>query len=487
MSLPKTLMLQYGDAPRNQNHILEMIGTNNQIKPKIRKQVPSVKRLSCSVDIGWHSLYLHIFQSDLAFSEILVRGGGKSLAPRSGTVVLGGGAAGMMAAIRAAECGEQVILLEANQQLGRKILISGNGRCNLTNLEADAEVHYHGGNPQFRRRVLGQYTLRNTLDFFGGLGVVTREEKRGRLFPLSDQAQSIVDVLEDRLQILGVRIYKNVKVCGLTKGKFFNFHTRDGSRFVAERAIMASGGVSLAKLGADRSGLDLAIGLGHTSSSLYPGLVPLNSPEKYIYKMHGVKVRAQVRASLRKGRYIEDIDDLLFTKYGVSGFTILNLSAQLVPLLDKGPLELEINLFPGRVPEQLSEMLKIRWQDNPHRSLAKSFSGLLSSKLIGPLLEKLELPLDRPVAKISKVQRWYLARTLCSWLVGVDRPRSFEQAEVTIGGIDTGEINPDTLESYLVPGLYFAGEMVDVHADLGGFNFQWAWSSGHLAGSRLGS
>ena len=392
-----------------------------------------------------------------------------------------------MAAIRAAEGGEQVILLEANQQLGRKILISGNGRCNLTNLKADSEEHYHGGNPHFRRQVLGQYSLGKTLDFFDRLGIVTREEKRGRLFPVSDQAQSVVDVLEDRLQVLGVRTFKKVKVCSLVKEEAFDFYSQDGCRFEAERVILASGGISLAKLGADRSGLDLAIGLGHTSTALYPGLVPLNSPESYIQKMQGVKVRAQVRAPLAKSRYIVDIDDLLFTKYGVSGFTILNLSAQLVPILEKGPVELEISLFPGKTPEQVSEILKIRWQDNPHRYLLQSFVGLLSSKLIGPLLEKLELPLQQPVSKISKAQRWYLAQELCSWLVKVDNPRSFDQAEVTIGGIKTGEINPDTLESYLVPGLYFAGEMVDVHADLGGFNFQWAWSSGHLAGRRQGS
>ena len=409
------------------------------------------------------------------------------MAPKAETVVLGGGAAGMMAAIRAAEGGEQVILLEANQQLGRKILISGNGRCNLTNLEADSEGHYHGGNPHFRRRVLGQYSLQKTLDLFARLGIVTREEKRGRLFPVSDQAQSVVDVLEDRLQVLGVRIFKKVKVCSLTKEKAFNFQTQDGGRFVAARVIMASGGISLSKLGADRSGLDLAMGLGHTSTGLYPGLVPLNSPEHYIHKMQGVKVRSEVRAPLLHNRYIVDIDDLLFTKYGVSGFTILNLSAQLVPVLEKGPVELEINLFAGKPPEQVSEILKLRWQDNPHRNLLKSFAGLLSSKLIGPLLEKLELPLERPVSKMSKAQRWYLAQELCSWAVKVDKPRSFEQAEVTIGGIQTGEINPDTLESYLVPGLYFAGEMVDVHADLGGFNFQWAWSSGQLAGARQGS
>ena len=398
------------------------------------------------------------------------------------TVVVGGGAAGMMAAIRAAELGERVVLLEGNPKLGRKVLISGNGRCNLTNLAADSVAHYHGSNPGFIRTVLEQYSLEQTLAFFRELGIETREEKRQRLFPVSDEAGAVVDVLEDRLQILGVRLEKKCKLASLDKSTFFEAQTLDGQRWQADRVVLASGGVSMAKLGADGSGLKMAEGFGHTCTPLYPGLVPLVSPDKYVGKMQGVRVRAEVSALLSEHRKLRDTDDLLFTNYGVSGFTILNLSAQLVPRLEKGPAELKVNFFPGKVPEQVSEILKHRWETHPHRSLALSFAGLLSRKLVIPLLEKLGFPWEEQVARMTKAQRWHLAQALCAWPVAVEGTRSFDHAEVTIGGIRTDDVNPETLESYLVPGLFFAGEVLDVHGDLGGFNLQWAWSSGWVAG-----
>ena len=403
------------------------------------------------------------------------------------TIVVGGGAAGMMAAISAAEQGDKVALMEGNPQLGKKILVSGNGRCNLTNIDADSIEHYHGGNPRFIDSVIEQYPLQQTLGFFRKLGLETKEEKRGRLFPVSDQAQAVVDVLEDCLQVLGVDVIKNGKVSVLDSKGGFKLQTSDGRSWEAARVVMASGGISLAKLGADRSGLNLTEDLGHTCTSLYPGLVALVSPDKYLQRLQGVKVRAEVRAPVSGNKVIVDTDDLLFTKYGVSGFTILNLSAQLVPLLEKGSVELLVSFFPGKTAEQISEMLKLRWEKNPHRSLGLSFAGLLSSKLTRPLLERLEMSLEQPVSQIFKAQRWDLARALGSWPIRVCKPRPFDYAEVTIGGIRTSEINPDTLESYLVPGLYIAGEMVDVHGDLGGFNFQWAWSSGYLAGQCRGA
>ena len=403
------------------------------------------------------------------------------------TTVVGGGAAGMMAAIVAAQAGEKVALLEGNAQLGRKILISGNGRCNLTNLTADDSKHYHGSHPHFTRSALRQFRLEDTLAFFEDLGLVFREEKRQRLFPVSDQAQSVVDLLEDRMLYLGVQIEKNSKVIKAERDELFALQVADGRSFKSERIIMASGGISLAKLGADRSGMDLARTLGHQVTDLMPGLVPLISRDRYLAKMQGVKVRAEVSVETKGGRTIADTDDLLFTKYGVSGFTIINLSARLVPQMQQRPITLKVNLFPGESPEALSQLLQERWQRHPHRSLQLSFAGLLSSKIVRPLLDHLGYDRDCRVGQIDKGRRWKLAKGLTEWSIEASEPRPFDYAEVTIGGINTDEINPDTLESYLVPGLYFAGEMVDVHADLGGFNFQWAWSSGTLAGRRMGS
>ena len=405
-------------------------------------------------------------------------------------IVIGGGAAGMLAAIVAAEAGERVTLLEGSGKLGRKILISGNGRCNLTNRAADALSHYHGTHPRFVRSALDQFRLEETLAFFAALGIEFREEKRQRLFPVSDQAQSVVDLLADRMRCLGVHVETNAKVVGMgraSSSSLFELRDAEGQRYTAARVIMASGGVSLARLGADRSGMDLAVAMGHRLTDLKPGLVPLISPEKYLARMQGLKIRAEVRVALKGGREAVDTDDLLFTKYGVSGFTILNLSARLVPELGAKRAVLRVNFFPGRSPEAISQLLKERWQRHPHRSLELSFAGLLSSKLVRPLLDHLGFDAAQRVDQFGKGARWQLAQHLTNWPIAVSGPRPFDYAEVTIGGVRTEDINPDTLESFLVPGLYFAGEMVDIHADLGGFNFQWAWASGVLAGRRLGS
>ena len=396
----------------------------------------------------------------------------------------------MLAAIVAAEAGERVTLLEGSGKLGRKILISGNGRCNLTNKAADDLRHYHGTHPRFVRSALDQFRLDETLAFFTDLGIEFREEKRQRLFPVSDQAQSVVDLLADRMRCLGVCVGTNAKVVGMSRASdssHFELRDAEGQCYSGARVILASGGVSLARLGADRSGMDLAVGLGHRLTDLKPGLVPLISPEKYVARMQGLKVRAEVRVTLKGGREAIDTDDLLFTKYGVSGFTILNLSARLVPELGAQQAVLRVNFFPGRSSEAISQLLKERWQRHPHRSLELSFAGLFSSKLVRPLLDHLGFDAAQRVDQLGKGARWQLAQSLTSWPIAVSGPRPFDYAEVTIGGVRTEDINPDTLESFLVPGLYFAGEMVDIHADLGGFNFQWAWASGVLAGRRLGS
>lgn len=402
------------------------------------------------------------------------------------TAVIGGGAAGMVAAISAASQGQRVILFEKGDKLGKKILISGNGRCNLTNISADDIRHYHGAPPSFMRAVLSHFPVRDTLAFFADLGVEVHEEKRGRLFPRSNQAQSVVDVLADRMAVLGVEVCLETEITSIEPLEAFYIKTTAGTKYATERVVMASGGISAPKMGADRLGMDLAVGLGHELTELLPGLVALESKEKYLKAMQGVKVVAEVGTTLGGRESIIDHDDLLIAAYGVSGFTILNLSARIVPQLTRDSVDLEVNLFPTMTAEALSELLKDRWSRNGHRTLLTSFSGLLNSKLIGAILRHGGFAIDRSVTSVSKEDRWRLAKLLTQWKIPVFRPRGFEYAEVTIGGIKTNAINPNTLESYIVPGLYFAGEMLEVHGDLGGFNFQWAWASGMLAGKGLG-
>ena len=269
------------------------------------------------------------------------------------TIVVGGGAAGMMGAIAAAQQGGKVVLLEGNNKLGRKILISSNGRCNLTNIDADNARHYHSRIPAFVKPALRAFSVCDTLNFFADLGIAVKEEKRGRLFPQSNQAQAIVDVLEDRMGQLGVDVVRGEKVLQMSRAEKFSAVGISGEIWEADRVILACGGVSLKKLGADRSGIDIAVAMGHSCTRLYPGLVALESPDDWVHRMQGCKVWAEVRSCVSSRRSVVDTDDLLFTKYGISGFTVLNLSAQLVPLLDRAPIEIEINLFPGKSAETL--------------------------------------------------------------------------------------------------------------------------------------
>ena len=403
------------------------------------------------------------------------------------TAVLGGGAAGLVAAISAASEGQKVILFEKGDKLGKKILISGNGRCNLTNRTADDVGHYHGAPPSFIKRVLNHLSLDQTLSFFSDLGIEVHEEKRGRLFPKSNQAQSVVDVLADKMEQLGVKVCLHTEICALEPGKYFKLETAERQVYQARRVIIASGGVSAGKMGADGKGMEMAANLGHEITDLKPGLVALESKEKYLRTMQGVKVVAEVEPEIPGKNRVMDCDDLLIASYGVSGFTILSLSARVVPHLKDGPVNLRVNLFPGQNMQSVSDLLGRRWAKNPHRSLEMSFSGLLNRKLVRSLLKHGSFNGEQVVEKISDKTRDDIANLLTGWSIPVYRPRDFEYAEVTIGGIKTGAINPDTLESYIIPGLYFAGEMLEVYGDLGGFNFQWAWASGMLAGKGLGS
>jgi predicted Rossmann fold flavoprotein len=397
-------------------------------------------------------------------------------------VVVGGGAAGLAAAASAAARGRRVVLLEGGDRLGRKILASGNGRCNLTNVDADAPHHYHGGHRGFVGPALQRFPVRATLAWFGRLGLETRQETRGRVFPLSDQARAVVAVLADQVAVTGVSTVMGTRVRQLCPvGEGFEVRTT-GATWRCRRVILATGGPSAPRLGADRSGIDLACQLGHHAGPLLPGLVPLVSPDPWVRQMQGARVQASVSAPLDGKRRAQDRGELLFTAYGVSGPVVLNLSAQLVPLLAHGPVELAVDLFPGRSPEDLSQTLQARWEANPHRGLADSFVGLLPDRMAGPLLGSLGLPAALGVKAATKQQRWHLALGLHAWRLAVTAPRPLDFAEVTIGGIRTDEVHPETLESRLVPGLHMAGEMLDVHGDLGGFNLQWAWSSGWSAG-----
>jgi predicted Rossmann fold flavoprotein len=401
------------------------------------------------------------------------------------TLIVGGGAAGLMAAIAAADRGEQVTLLEKNDRLGRKILISGNGRCNLLNSEADSS-YFHGSDPDFARTALETFPVEDTLAFFRDLGIETRVEKRGRVFPASNQATSVVRLLEDRAVRAGIKIVYSADVSGLNKDESFSLWTADGQKFTADRVIMTTGGTAAPSIGGSDDGIRLVCALGHRRTALFPGLGPLETDRSALHKLQGVRAMVSAKA-LVDGKVVkEDEWELLFRFYGLSGLITFNLSEAVAPYVDDGNVSVRINFFPGLTADELEEKLRHRWNRHPHRTAAFSFTGLLPDKIPPVLLPLMHVPPDRPSGGISAQDGRRIAEGLTDWEVKVVASRPFAEAEVMIGGIVTDDVDPKTLESKIVPGLYLAGEMLDVHGDLGGFNFQWAWSSGWVAGQGEG-
>ena len=386
-----------------------------------------------------------------------------------------------MAAIAAADRGERVTLLEKNTALGRKILISGNGRCNLMNLDQDP-CHYHGSNPDFARHALNAFPVERSLHFFRDLGIETRVEDRGRVFPMSNRASSVAELLEDRARTSGVRIVQAADATEIRGGRPFRVRALDGRCFSADRVILAAGGKTAPSLGGSEDGIRIARDMGHRCTPLFPGLVPLETERSVLHKLQGVRMTVSADATV-DGRVIKSDEwELLFRFYGLSGPVILNLSEAVAPFIGDHLVVMRLNFFPGFTPDLLDGFLRTRWTRHPHRSAAFSFSGVLPEKVPQVLLPLTGISPDQRVGEISSRSRRQLVRCLTGWDIRITDTRSFAEAEVMVGGLSTEEVNPRTLESKIVPGLYFAGEMLDVHGDLGGFNFQWAWSSGWVAG-----
>ena len=397
------------------------------------------------------------------------------------TLIVGGGAAGLMAAIAAADQGDRVTLLEKNDRLGRKILISGNGRCNLLNTDSDPS-HFHGGNPEFAEQVLNAFPVEDTLAFFHDLGIETRVERRGRVFPASNQATSVVRLMEDRAIRAGIKIMYSADLAELWQGDSFQARTADGRSFDADRVVMTTGGTSAPSIGGSDDGIRLVCALGHKCTAVFPGLGPLETERSTLHKLQGVRAMVAAKAMVDGKVVKEDEWELLFRFYGLSGLVIFNLSEAIAAVVDAGGSSVRINFFPGLNADELEEKLRQRWNRHPHRSVAFSFTGLLPDKIPPVLLPLMDVAPDRPSAGISAEEGLKIAKGLTEWDVRVLKSRGWAEAEVMVGGIDTRDVDPETMESRIVPGLYLAGEMLDVHGDLGGFNFQWAWSSGWVAG-----
>lgn len=404
---------------------------------------------------------------------------------RKHVLIIGGGASGIMAAITAARQGARVTILERNPRIGKKILATGNGRCNYTNVKADISC-YQGENPSFASSALAAFSVTDTLDFFEKLGIAPKIEEEGKVFPMSDQASSILDVLMFELKETGVKVICDAYVQSIVeKNQLFTLTLENGSQLSGDRVILAGGGKAMPSTGSDGNAYELAQKLGHSLTPLFPALVQLKLEGSFYKQIEGVKFPGTAEIIHNHKTLARDSGDILFGNYGVSGPPILQISRKAGELLQENKeATLKINLLDMFTREELQDHLSRRFKYNPQKTLEFSLVGLVNKRLIPVLLKEAGFSDGKsPVSALTAREIDKIISILQNWRFLIRGTKSWPSAQVTAGGINTKGINPKTMESKLVPGFYLAGEIVDIDGLCGGFNLQWAWSSGFLAGT----
>jgi predicted Rossmann fold flavoprotein len=400
--------------------------------------------------------------------------------------VIGAGPAGCMAAIRASQLGKKVILLERNNSIGHKLLLTGNGRCNLTN-QAEMEVFLEkfGKRGSFFRSAFTTFSNQDLINFFKIGGLEMKVEETGRVFPVTDKSKSVVEVLEINLDEGDVEVLYNYHLEHLHKdGTIFKLHSKKNTIIKASKAIIATGGASYQRTGSTGDGFKLASRLGHRITPLKPGMVPLTVREDWVNSLKGLNLK-RVRLTVVYGdkRRISSVGSLLFTHFGVSGPIILDMSHELVDILEKyGDFKLLIDFEPDKSHEELENQLLDEFQALGKRSLKNYLRIHLPHSMTTPLLEILSIDSIKKLNQISKKERFSILESLKSFPLTITGHLPLDKAMITCGGISKQEINPNTLESRLLDGLHFAGEIISGCAPSGGYNLQMAFSTGYLAG-----
>ena len=394
--------------------------------------------------------------------------------------VIGGGASGLMAAITAKKSGKEVIILERKDRILKKVLITGNGRCNMTNVNADIS-NYFGKNISSVENILNRFTPQDTMDFFNELGIICNEENRGKVYPLSGQASSVVDALRFEAERLGIKIETEFYVRKIEKDGFkFRIYSEDRKKIEAGRVILAAGGQSYPELGSNGSGFELAKELGHSVTKLSPSIVQLKTEKHQVKGLQGIKTDVAVTAYGDNKKICTYDGELLFTDYGISGNVVFNISF-VMPLYKN--VEFEIDFMEKFDYNELYEILKERKRILSHLTMENYFNGMINKKL-GQFLSKVSgiEKLSKPVKDLNDSDIRKLCTVLKKYRVKILETTGFKNAQVTAGGVSLDEVNAETLESKIVKGLYFSGEVLDVYGECGGFNLQWAWASGYIAG-----
>ena len=404
---------------------------------------------------------------------------------RYDVIVVGGGAAGMLAAIFAARNGKEVVLLEQNEKLGKKLFITGKGRCNFTNA-CDTEDLFQNvvTNPKFLYSAFYSFSNQMVMDFFEEIGLPYKVERGNRVFPTSDHSSDVIKVLEREMKKENVEILLNTKVKSLIidnnicKGVVL----KDKKRIIADSTIVATGGVSYPRTGACKDGYDFAESAGHSIVKAQPSLVPFELADSCCKDVMGISLKnVSVMIYADNKKIYSDFGEMLFTHFGVSGPIIIKASAYIHKYLDK-QLSLSIDLKPALDEKQLDDRILKDFKMFQNKQLKNSLDKLLLHSLVPVVLEKSGLDGEKKINEMTKEERKVLGQTIKNISFTITGLRGFDEAIITKGGVKVKEVDPGTMESKLVGGLYFAGEVLDLDALTGGFNLQIAWSTGYLAG-----
>lgn len=413
-------------------------------------------------------------------------------------IVVGGGPAGIMAAISAAKENNDVILIEKNNSLGKKLLITGKGRCNITSsIEIDEFIKNIPGNGRFLYSAFQNFTNRDIIELIEKNGIKVKEERGNRIFPVTDKAEDVLNCL-----IKEMKKYKNIEIRTgkkvdsiLTENdEVIGIKIQSGEKIYGNKVVLATGGKSYSVTGSDGDGYKMAKALGHTIEKIRGSLVPLTGDQKLCQSMQGLSLRnvkITIKDLEKNKKIYDDFGELLFTHFGVSGPTILSSSAHLLrykdidKLLRENKIKLYIDLKPALSNEELDLRIRRDFEEFKNKEFKNSLEKLLPKKMIPAILDLSGIDVNKKVNSITKEERQKLVELLKNFEINIDGFRPVEEAIITAGGISIKEINPKTMESKIVRGLYFAGEIIDVDAYTGGFNLQIAYSTGYTAGLNM--